>query len=92
MGCGAHALLAHNPLLPLKLSLKSNKGQKKEATKRARRCVSRRRKNPLFFARRLEERQTECKVCGARVVWDRVELGHHVWTVHGLPLEAYEHL
>ncbi len=49
-------------------------------------------KNPLFFARRLEERQTECKVCGARVVWDRVELGHHVWTVHGLPLEAYKHL
>ncbi len=41
---------------------------------------------------RIEVRETDCKVCGVRAIWDRVELGHHVWTVHGLPLEAYQHL
>ena len=41
---------------------------------------------------RVKVSKTECKVCGETVVQDRVELGHHVWTAHGLPLEAYAFL
>ena len=40
---------------------------------------------------RAEERRTKCRVCGAEVVADRVELGHHLWAEHGLPLEAYRY-
>ncbi len=36
-----------------------------------------------------EEKMTSCKLCGQSVVHDRIELGCHVWTEHGLPLELY---
>ncbi len=36
-----------------------------------------------------EETLTACKICGQQVVRDRIELGHHVWAEHGLPLEIY---
>ncbi len=35
------------------------------------------------------EAKTECRLCGDKVVMDRVELGFHVWDKHGLPLQAY---
>ncbi len=36
-----------------------------------------------------EDRWTECKMCGEKIIHDRMELGSHVWTVHGIPLDAY---
>ncbi len=36
-----------------------------------------------------EEKMTACKICGQQVVRDRIELGHHVWAEHGLPLAIY---
>ena len=39
---------------------------------------------------RIEERWTNCKMCKERILHDRMDIACHLWTKHGMLLEAYQ--